>query len=97
MLESKIHIRTQEKNAWEQEVLELRDKLAALTSPSSNSNISPVENGKHPKRRVSHRSAVMATKGNEVVESFESVVEDLYARFIYLFILLIILFLLNNF
>lgn len=80
MLESKIHIRTQEKNAWEQEVLELRDRLASISTSPPTSTPTIAENGKNPKRRVSHRSAVMATKGNEVVESFESVVEDLYAR-----------------
>lgn len=74
MLESKIHLRTQEKNAWEQEVLELRDRLSSSTQQGGS-------NEKNPKRRVSHRSAVMATKGNEVVESFESVVEELYSRF----------------
>lgn len=75
MLESKIHLRTQEKIAFEQEILELRDRLASVSTNVVH------ENGKSsPKRRVSHRSAVLATKGNEVVESFESVVEELYSR-----------------
>lgn len=75
MLESKIHLRTQEKLAFEEEILELRDRLASISQTST------VDNAKSlPKRRVSHRSAVLVTKGNEVVESFESVVEELYSR-----------------
>jgi septal ring factor EnvC (AmiA/AmiB activator) len=73
ILETKVHMRTQEKVAFEQEISELRDRLASVHP----------ENGKSaPQRRVSHRSAVLVTQGNEVVESFESVVEDLYARFL---------------
>lgn len=71
MLESKLHMRTQEKMAFEQEILELRDQSMPMRQLSANSV---------PKRRVSHRSAVLVTQGNEVVESFESVVEELYTR-----------------
>jgi hypothetical protein len=71
MLESKLHIRTQEKMAFEQEILELRDQSTPMQHHNANSI---------PKRRVSHRSAVLVTQGNEVVESFESVVEELYSR-----------------
>jgi hypothetical protein len=72
MLETKVRIRTQEKTAFEQEISELKDRLTSSVHS---------EPGKSaPKRRVSHRSAVLVTQGNEVVESFESVVEDLYAR-----------------
>jgi hypothetical protein len=73
MLESKLHLRTQEKMAFEQEILELRDRSAPLQTHNANSI---------PKRRVSHRSAVLVTQGNEVVESFESVVEELYERWL---------------
>lgn len=64
----------------EKEIQDLHHNMQhrSSTSPAPSSE-------KDPRRRMSVRSAAIATKGNEVVESFEGVVEDLYERLVSLY------------
>jgi hypothetical protein len=64
MLENKIRMKSQEKVTLEEEISNLRDQL----------------HEKDGKRPTSEKNALLVNQGNEMVEGFESVVEDLYGR-----------------
>ena len=74
LLETKLQQRIQANTDLEKEINDLRHNAAHASGAGSSD--------KDPRRRMSVRSAAVATKGNEVVESFEDVVEDLYERLV---------------
>jgi hypothetical protein len=74
ILEAKLQKQALEKAEMEREIQDLHHNMQHRVSPA------PGTSDKDPRRRMSVRSAAIVSKGNEVVESFEDVVEDLYDR-----------------
>ena len=77
LLEGKLQQRMQEMSDMEEQLADLRHNAALYSNGGGTDRDKSPTN---PRRRLSARSTAVATKGNEVVESFESVVEDLYER-----------------